>query len=66
MISLTDRQLSILQQAAAPIPIEKRSIFLQRIFSMLKLRKKFSDDDIADVCGLASFGLTHHRENTAA
>jgi hypothetical protein len=65
MISLTDRQLSILQQAAAPIPIEKRSIFLQRIFSMLNLRKKFSDDDVADVAALARFGLVH-RETTAA
>ena len=65
MISLTDRQLSILQQAAAPIPIEKLSIFLQRIFSMLNLRKKFSDDDVADVAALARFGLVH-RGTTAA
>jgi hypothetical protein len=30
MISLTDRQLSIVAEAAKPMPIDKRSQFLER------------------------------------
>jgi hypothetical protein len=49
MISLTDSQLAIVTGAARTLPVERRDIFLQRCGAMLKLRGRFTDDDVADV-----------------
>jgi hypothetical protein len=38
MIALSDAQLKIVMAAAAQVPIEKRSQFLQRIAAMLAIR----------------------------
>jgi|SoiMetStandDraft_5_1073268.scaffolds.fasta_scaffold00352_11 hypothetical protein len=63
MISLSDRQLKIVTTAAETIPTERRDIFLQRVAAMMQFRPR-SDQDIADVCVLAAFGLA--RQGSAA
>jgi hypothetical protein len=65
MISLSDRQLHVVQQAAAAVPYKKRGIFLQRLSAMLELRRRFSDDDVDDCAALARQGLVQ-RESSAA
>jgi hypothetical protein len=44
MISLTDRQLKIVMPAAATLPIEKRSLFLQRLAAELERRGYYSSN----------------------
>ena len=66
MISLTDHQLSILTDAARTLPIERRDIFLQRCGAMLRMRGRFTDDDVADVTRLAMAGLVQQAADTAA
>jgi hypothetical protein len=68
MISLSDRQLGIVMEAAKALPPEKRSIYLERVAAMLRLRrhgKRFADDDVADVAGLARFGLMQSADTAA-
>jgi hypothetical protein len=57
MVSLTDSQLAIVTDAARMVPVERRDIFLQRCGAMLKLRGRFTDDDVSDVAQLALAGL---------
>ena len=57
MISLTDHQLSTVMAAARTMPVERRDIFLQRVGAMLRIRGRFTDDDVADVTRLALTGL---------
>jgi hypothetical protein len=61
MISLNDTQFKIVMAAAARVPHEKRSHFLQRIAAMLAFRGRghFTDGDVDDVVGLALVGLVH-------
>ena len=59
MVSLSDSQLEIVTTAANAVPVERRSVFLERVGAMLKLRGRFSDDDVADVAQLALTGLAH-------
>jgi hypothetical protein len=61
MVSLSDSQLQNLMAAAANMPPEKRSMFLERVGAMLALRgrRHFDDADVADVVALASAGLVH-------
>jgi len=61
MVSLSDSQLRTLMTAAADMPPEKRSMFLERVGAMLALRGRghFNDADVADVVALASCGLVH-------
>jgi hypothetical protein len=66
MISLTDHQLSIVTDAARTLPIERRDIFLQRCGAMLRMRGRFTDDDVADVTRLAMAGLVQQAADTAA
>ena len=54
-----DRQLAVVMTAAKGIAPERRDIFLQRIVAMLRLRGRFTDDDVADVAKLALHGLHH-------
>ena len=68
MIGLSDRQLAIVMEAARPLPPDKRDIFLQRVDAMLRYRRKgkrFDDDDVADCCGLARFGLMQSADTAA-
>jgi hypothetical protein len=43
MIGLSDRQLSIVMEAAKPLPLKNRTIFLQRVEAMLRYRRKAID-----------------------
>jgi hypothetical protein len=63
MVSLTDPQLEIIMTAANAVPVERRSVFLERIGAMLKVRGRFSDDDVRPVVALAARGLA---QTTAA
>ena len=68
MISLSDRQLAIVMEAAKPLPPDKRGIFLQRVDAMLRYRRHgsgFNDDDVADVAGLARCGLVRQQIDAA-
>jgi hypothetical protein len=59
VIALSDHQLEIVVTAANAVPVERRGIFLERCGAMLKLRGRFSDNDVADVAKLALAGLVH-------
>jgi hypothetical protein len=52
MLSLSHRQLQHVMDAARGVPIEKREQFLQRISTMLELKGRFDDADVADVAKL--------------
>ena len=61
MLGLTDNQLRVVMDAATTVPIEKRSIYLERIASMLTMRGRghVADSDVMEVARLALTGLTH-------
>jgi hypothetical protein len=59
MVSLSDPQLKIIMTAANTVPVERRSVFWERCGAMLRMRGRFSDDDVADVTQLALTGLAH-------
>ncbi|MGB9314744.1 MAG: hypothetical protein WCB62_06925 [Pseudolabrys sp.] len=59
MVGLTDSQLKIVMTAANSLPVERRSVFLERVGAMLRMRGRFTDDDVADVAKLALTGLAH-------
>ena len=59
MIALTDSQLRTVMDAAHALPVERRDTFLQRVGAMLRMRGKFSDNDVTDVVTLALTGLAH-------
>jgi hypothetical protein len=65
-IALSDSQLAIVSEAAATIDPERRDVFLQRVAAMLRIRRRFTDADVADVCKLALCGLVQHAPPTAA
>jgi len=52
--------------AAGSLEPDRRSIFLERAGAMLKMRGRFSDDDVAEIARLALFGLVHGAADTAA
>ena len=54
--------------AAAPLPPDKRGIFLQRVDAMLRFRtagRRFDDDDVADVAAMARVGLMQNTDTAA-
>ena len=57
MLGMSDHQLGVVMDAARAVPRERRSVFLERAAAMLKLRRQFTDDGVADVVRLALFGL---------
>ena len=57
MVSLSDHQLEIVTTAANAVPVERRSVFLERVGAMLKMRRRFTDADVQDVARLALCGL---------
>jgi hypothetical protein len=62
MVSLTDPQLKIVMTAANAVPVERRSVFLERVGAMLKMRRRFSDADVSDVTQLALAGLVQRAD----
>jgi hypothetical protein len=66
MISLSDEQLQTVMVAAGSIDPNRRTIFLERAGAMLKMRGRFSDDDVAEIARLALCGLIHSAADTAA
>jgi hypothetical protein len=66
MIALIDHQLEIITTAANAVPVERRGIFLERVGAMLKVRGRFSDDDVADVVKLAMAGLIQRADSVAS
>jgi hypothetical protein len=67
MLELTDSQLATVMDAARILPIEKRSVYLQRIAQMLKMRGPghFNDADVSDVAKLALAGLVQTADSEA-
>jgi hypothetical protein len=61
MISFTDFQLLMIQQSAEPLPVEKRSIYLERIVGFLEHRRGglFDDSDVQTAVAIALKGLVH-------
>jgi hypothetical protein len=59
-LSLSDRQLQLVADAAARLDVQKRSDFLQRIAARLQLQGRcFTDADVEDATHLALQGLVH-------
>jgi hypothetical protein len=58
MLSLNDRQLRILTDAAARLDVDRRAIFLERVSAMLKFRM-IDDAAVREVVALAECGLRH-------
>jgi hypothetical protein len=47
MLALSDDQLQIIMTAAGSLPVEKRSVFLERLAARLQLRgSRFTDADL--------------------
>lgn len=66
MISLTDRHLEIITQAAAALPVEKRSDYLQRIAAHLQIRcGRYTAADVAEAAQAALVSLTQHHHTAA-
>jgi hypothetical protein len=57
MISLSDRQLSVVMAAARTLEPDRRDVFMQRVGAMLRLRGRFTDDDVGAVAQAALTGL---------
>jgi hypothetical protein len=62
MISLSDKQLDILAQAAGALPVEKRSDYLQRVAADLTVRHgfRFTNADVSEAAQAALAGLMQH------
>ena len=58
-LALTDRQLQTVMTAASSLPIEKRSLFLERIAARLRLIgiTRFNDTELDDTVRAALRGL---------
>jgi hypothetical protein len=66
MVSLTDSQLAAVMDAARPLPVEKRDVYLRRIAAMLILRGGYGHYDDADVTDVAKLALTGLAQQPAA
>ena len=66
MVSLSDPQLKTVMDAAAALAPERRSVFLERCGAMLRMRRRFTDGDVADVAQLALCGLVQQTADSAA
>jgi hypothetical protein len=58
-LALTDRQLQTVMTAASSLPVEKRSLFLERIAARLRLIgiARFNDTELDDAVRAALHGL---------
>jgi hypothetical protein len=57
MLSLSDTQLATVADAARAVPVDRRSLFLERCAALLRERGSFDDGDVGDVVELAQCGL---------
>jgi hypothetical protein len=58
MFALNDAQLEIVMVAAGGLPVEKRSVFLERVAARLRLRgRRFTDADLGAAIQAALTGL---------
>jgi alkylhydroperoxidase family enzyme len=57
MLGFTDSQLRAVWAAADRVPVEKRGVFLERVFARLKLHLGFTDADLDDAVRAALTGL---------
>jgi hypothetical protein len=60
VISLNDRQLKSVMEAAARLPPEKRFLLLERLAASLQLRGRYTDDDVVAATRAALRGLHQH------
>jgi hypothetical protein len=60
MLALTDAQLAIVMTAAGGLPVEKRSLFLERVAARLTLDGRFTDTDLDDAVRVALHGLAQN------
>ena len=61
-LALSDQQLRFITACCTPLPVEKRSIFLQRLVAFLKVRDRLrnpTDDDLEAAVRVALGGLVH-------
>jgi hypothetical protein len=65
MLSLSNRELQTVMDAASKIDPDRRSVFLQRLGTMVELKGRVDGRDIAEFCKLASAGLIHRRTDAA-
>lgn len=65
-LALSDSQLKIVMTAARLVEPEKRAQFLERLGAMLKLKHRFTDNDLSECIALALVGLQHGRTDSAA
>jgi hypothetical protein len=57
LISLSDKQLELVMDAAADLPVEKRTLLLERIAARLRLIDRFDDHDFEAAVRLAQHNL---------
>ena len=57
MLALSDDQLTVVMTAAGGLPVEKRSLFLERVAARLQLCGRFTDADLDDAVRTALCGL---------
>jgi hypothetical protein len=58
MFALNDAQLQLVMTAAGSVPVEKRSLFLERVVARLQLRgPRFTDADLGAAIQVALTGL---------
>jgi hypothetical protein len=57
MLALSDAQLTVVMTAAGGLPVEKRTLFLERVAARLRLRDRFTDADFDDAVRTALRGL---------
>ena len=57
MLAFTDSQLRTVWTTAARVPVEKRGVFLDRVFARLQLHRGFTDSDLDDAVRAALTGL---------
>ena len=67
MLGLTGNQLRTVMDMARVLPVEKRSVYLQRIAAMLTMRGRghFTDADVAGVAQLALARLIQTADRVA-
>ena len=66
MISLTDAELQLVMTAARSLPVEKRSVFLQRVASDLELHRQSQRVDVDRAITTALRGLMQQTGKPAA
>ena len=57
MLAFTDSQLRTVWTAADSVSVEKRGVFLDRVFARLQLHRDFTDADLDDAVRAALTGL---------